>query len=345
MDVRNNHATDPEWFKKEVAGSGPGWQLRRQENFNLHVADVDLDVDLVADAWTKMRTFSYVVGTPKIDRRKDFLSFLAEAQAQDLPRQERIRQRVEDIVKDKSTAEKLKPWYSGWCKRPCFHDEYLQTFNRQNVLLVDTDGKGVDKITAKGVVVAGKEYPLDVLIFGTGYWIKGGESPCGKANFKAYGRGGVSMDDKWAEKITTLHGLITDGFPNYFFPGPNQSGAAANMVYGMATFADHLSYILNEAYRKSSGRRVLIEGEPDAMEDWSQQVVSKAAAFAALGACTPGYLNGEGAVGKPLSPEVMTKAARASLWGEGVQSYIDIVTKWRANGDLKGLKITPLATT
>lgn len=316
----------------------------RQENFNLQVADVDLDVDLVSDAWTSMRTFSYIVSTPKINKMKDIPSHLAEAWARDLPRQERIRVRVDDIVKDKATSEKLKPWYSGWCKRPCFYDEFLPTFSRPNVRLVDTDGKGVDKVTTNGVVVAGKEYPLDVLIFGTGYWIKDGDSPAAKANFKAFGKGGVSMGDKWAEKITTVNGLIMDGFPNYFFPGPNQTGAAANMVYGMTTFADHIAYILTEAYKNSGGGRPLIEGMPDDMEDWAQQITLRAGAFAVLGGCTPGYLNGEGAISKPLPPEVAAKATRAALWGEGVQSYIDILSKWRTDGDLKGLKVTCLTT-
>ena len=74
-----------------------------------------------------------------------------------------IRARVDEIVEDEITAEALKPWYRQLCKRPCFHDEYLQTFNRPNVELVDTDGQGVERITSKGVVVDGKEYEVDFL--------------------------------------------------------------------------------------------------------------------------------------------------------------------------------------
>lgn len=78
--------------------------------------------------------------------------------ALDHPRQERIRNRVKEIVKDPATAEALQAWYPGWCKRPCFHDEYLQAFNSHNVTLVDTNGKGIDRLTPDGVIAVGKEY-------------------------------------------------------------------------------------------------------------------------------------------------------------------------------------------
>ena len=82
---------------------------------------------------------------------------------------EQIRARVDAIVKDPATAEALKPWYRQFCKRPCFHDEYLPTFNRPNVTLVDTEGQGVERITETGVVVDGDEYELDCLIYATGF--------------------------------------------------------------------------------------------------------------------------------------------------------------------------------
>lgn len=115
------------------------------------------------------------------------------------------------------------------------------------------------------------------------------------------------------------------------------------MVYGLHTFADHFVYILTEAYGKSKGKKVIIEGDSDAMEEWAQRIVAKAAAFATLGGCTPGYLNGEGAVGKPLPPEIAVKAVRAAMWGSGIQDYIDILKAWREEGSFSGLKITPLA--
>ncbi len=84
----------------------------------------------------------------------------------------RIHARIDEIVEDKATAEALKPWYMFMCKRPCFDDDYLPTFNRPNVHLVDTHGKGITEIGAKGPVFEGTEYPLDVLIYATGFEVQ-----------------------------------------------------------------------------------------------------------------------------------------------------------------------------
>lgn len=68
---------------------------------------------------------------------------------------EKVRARADILVDDPETAESLKPYYQQFCKRPCFHDDYLGTFNRANVTLVDTDGQGIDRFYSKGVVVNG----------------------------------------------------------------------------------------------------------------------------------------------------------------------------------------------
>lgn len=341
VDSRGNRATDPEWFNREVRGSGKGWQRRRAENFNLNVSNAPIKLDLVSDEWTRMRTFSCVVGTP--NKVSDIPTFLAYSQALDLPRQEKIRKRVEATVRNKETAEKLKPWYSGWCKRPCFHDEYLQTFNRPNVKLVDTQGRGVDKITKIGAVVAGVEYPLDVIIFGTGYYIKGSSSPAGKGGYQVYGKGGLSLDDKWEEGVATLHGIITDRFPNLFFQGPNQAGASANMAYMMDVFSEHITYIISEASKraKERGGNIYIEPSQGAEEEWAKQITARAGAFAALSGCTPGYMNAEGAADKPKSGEQIAKAVKGAFWGEGIHSFVQVINQWRNEGTLEGLVLEP----
>ena len=84
----------------------------------------------------------------------------------------KIHERIDQIVKDKATAEALKPWYMLMCKRPCFHNDYLPTFNRPNVHLIDTHGKGITEITEKGPVFEGKQYELDVLIYATGFEVQ-----------------------------------------------------------------------------------------------------------------------------------------------------------------------------
>ena len=101
---------------------------------------------------------------------------------------EQIRARVDAIVKDPVTAAALKPWYRQFCKRPCFHDEYLQTYNRPNVTLVDTQGHGVEALTENGVVANGKEYKVDCLIFATGFEV--GTAFTRRAGYDIVGRGG-----------------------------------------------------------------------------------------------------------------------------------------------------------
>jgi len=149
VDVRGNRPTDPEWS----ADLKDGWQRLRIENFQLLTAGGEADEDLVNDAWTSI--------VQKL--------FVMRQELADFTKMEEIRGRVDSIVTDRATAEALKPWYGYFCKRPCFHDEYLQTFNRDNVTLVDTRGRGVERITEGGVVVDGAEHLLDCLIFATGF--------------------------------------------------------------------------------------------------------------------------------------------------------------------------------
>ena len=139
IDVRNNRPTDPEWF----VSLEPGWQQRRMDNFNNLVSGIPEPEDLVDDGWTD------IIGNLLLRmRRGEAGGDLADVvELADFEKMNQIRSRVDELVDDPATAEALKPWYRQFCKRPCFHDEYLQTFNRPNVTLVDTAGKGVERIT------------------------------------------------------------------------------------------------------------------------------------------------------------------------------------------------------
>ena len=147
----------------------------------------------------------------------------------DFAKMEEIRARVDSIVTDRATAEGLKPWYGYFCKRPCFHDEYLQTFNRDNVTLVDTRGQGVERITAGGVVVDGTEHRIDCLIFATGFEV--GTDYSRRTGFDLVGRDGLTLTEKWRDGVRTLHGLSVHGFPNCFVLSIAQSGFTVNFPY------------------------------------------------------------------------------------------------------------------
>ena len=165
IDVRANRPTDPDW----AASLEPGWQRRRMDNFNTLVSGGYQDEDLVNDGWTDIigKLLILVRQDPSPDFSPEALAKTMELA--DFEKMNQIRDRVDSVVKDQATADALKPWYRQFCKRPCFHDEYLDTFNRDNVTLVDTDGKGIERITEKGIEFDGREYELDCIIFTTGF--------------------------------------------------------------------------------------------------------------------------------------------------------------------------------
>src|SRR5262249_33825489 len=155
----------------------------------------------------------------------------------DFQKMEQIRARVDAIVADPATAQALKPYYRQFCKRPCFHDEYLQTFNRPNVMLVDTDGKGIERVTEKGVVVAGVEYELDCLIYATGFEV--GTDYTRRAGYEVYGRGGATLTQRWKDGVRTLHGMHSRGLPNCFIMGPQQAGFTVNFPHMLNEQSQH----------------------------------------------------------------------------------------------------------
>ena len=170
---------------------------------------------------------------------------------------EQIRARVDAIVEDPATAAALKPYYPYGCKRPTFHDEYLPTFNLPHVHLVDTAPKGVSQINAQGVVHDGKEYPLDVLIYATGFqWMA-------TSTFNmVVGREGRTLRDKWQEEGTkTFLGLHSKGFPNLFLiSGPQGGGGSFNFTNAIEEHGDYVVWLL-ETMRDQGNEVVDVEAE------------------------------------------------------------------------------------
>ena len=199
VDVRNNAPTDPEW----AASLKPGWQKERRDNFNTLVSGGDADVDLVHDGWTDI--FRNLTGNAakqasrKIGRRLSGEERAEVMQIADYRKMNQVRARVDELVGDPAVAAKLKPWYRQFCKRPCFHDEYLQTYNRPNVTLVDTNGHGVDGLTQHGVIANGQEYEVDCLIFATGFEV--GTSYTRRAGYDIVGRGGETLSEHWGDGL------------------------------------------------------------------------------------------------------------------------------------------------
>ncbi|MDT7733020.1 MAG: hypothetical protein QOE12_194 [Mycobacterium sp.] len=313
VDVRANRPTEPDW----VATLEPGWQQRRIENFQILTAGGSAEEDLVDDAWTSLTKKMPIVneGGPNAAEMADFAKM------------EEIRARVEDIVTDAATAEALKPWYGYYCKRPCFHDEYLQAFNRDNVTLVDTHGQGVDLITADGVIVAGVEYPLDCLIFATGFEV--GTSYSQRTGFDIIGRDGLTLTDKWADGVATLHGVHVNGFPNCFIESIAQSGFTVNFPYLIDTQSRHIAWVIAWALQHDVAE---LEATADAEAAWVDAVVERSSVIAGRReSCTPGYYNREG--------QATARLNRDSFFFGSPTEYADILAAWRATGTLEGFDI------
>jgi len=321
IDVRANRPTDPEWAKSLT----PGWQQKRMDNFNVLVSGGYQEEDLVGDGWTDIiRNLLFLARRPDAPEGYDPATLM---QLADFKKMESIRARVDSVVKNAATAEALKPYYNQFCKRPCFHDEYLDTFNRPNVELVDTNGKGVERITEKGVVVDGKEYEVDCLIYATGFEV--GTSYTRRSGYEVYGRGGQSLTDKWSEGASTYQGFHVHGFPNCFIVSNVQSGFTANFPHMMNEQSKHIAYIVKHC----ADRQVrTVEASKDAEAAWVQTIISLAIMRQRfLEECTPGYYNNEG---KPSA-----LAARNGSYGAGAIAFVKVLEEWRAEGSLKGLEL------
>jgi cyclohexanone monooxygenase len=323
IDLKLNPKTDPEWAKAQK----PGWHQQRMDNFNNLVSGVPQEVDLVHDGWTDL-IGKLLVGIQQ-GRSKDFSpeGMARAVELADFEKMEAIRARVDATVKDPKTAEALKPYYRQFCKRPCFHNEYLETFNRPNVTLVDTRGGGVERITAKGVVVDGKEYPVDCLIYASGFEV--GTDYCRRAGLEIHGRGGESLSESWAKGIHSLHGMHVRGFPNCFIMSNAQAGFTASYPHMLNEQAKHLAYIVRKGI--DAGARS-IEVSPEAEQAWVQQCLSKARQMGDfLESCTPGYYNNEGKPGE--------RSAQDGFYGGGSPEFIRILEEWRKRETLPGLVI------
>jgi len=329
IDVRNNAPTDAAW----VESLEPGWQRRRMDNFNNLVSGVPEAEDLVNDGWTDI-IGNLLIRIAQQGSAADLspAGLAAAMETADFEKMEQIRERVDAIVEDPLTAEALKPWYRQFCKRPCFHDEYLQSFNRPNVTLVDTAGRGVERITERGVVVgagaAAVEYPVDCIIYATGFEV--GTAYARRAGHEIIGRDGGTLTERWADGARTFHGLHSRGFPNCFIFSIVQSGFSVNFPHMLDEQARHTAYVLGEARRR--GARV-IEASAEAEDRWVQTIETLARNnLAFLEACTPGYYNNEG---KPAE-----RSVRNSSYGAGPVAFIAELRRWRDEGALAGLELS-----
>jgi cyclohexanone monooxygenase len=324
IDLRDNRPTDPEW----AAGLEPGWQRRRMENFNTLVSGGFEPEDLVNDGWTDIIRKLLVMVRDEKNAGLDPDTISDTLELADFQKMEQIRARVDTIVEDPNTAEALKPYYRQFCKRPCFHDEYLDTYNRPNVTLVDTHGRGVERITPKGIVVDGVEYEVDCIVYATGFEV--GTDYTRRAGAELVGRDGLTLTEKWHDGASTFHGMHTRGFPNCFIFSNIQSGFTVNFPHMLDVQARHLAHILQYAFEHDVK---VIETSQEAEEQWVETILSLAMNNQKfLESCTPGYYNNEGKPGE--------RSLRNGFYGGGSIAFTKLLDDWRARGDFAGLELT-----
>ncbi len=262
IDIRDDWPTDPNWARKLRSG----WQAKRRERA------------MKGPQLTEHQRIarSNMTREEKIRRQENG----------NIDYMMKIHERIEEVVKDPTTADALKPWYMFMCKRPCFHNEYLPTFNRPNVHLIDTQGKGITEITNKGPVFEEKQYELDLLIYATGFEVQ----KTGIYN-EIKGQEGVDLEDKYRTGIRTLLGIHSQGYPNLFIMGGYQASFQFNLTDMLQSQGDHIAACINHV---RSGNYSSINVKPEAEEWWVQEVIHHRGKTSRNQDCTPGYYNFEG---------------------------------------------------
>ncbi|WP_258956806.1 flavin-containing monooxygenase [Rhodococcus globerulus] len=326
---RANYPTDPQW----VNSLEPGWRAARQRNF--HNAAFAFyspgEPDLICDGWTEVsrNMAAKLTETNGWAALADPVKFMELKEIEDYRSMERLRRRIEEIVDDSDTAELLKPYYRNMCKRPVFNDDYLPTFNRPNVTLIDvSETKGVERITEKGVMVDGVELEFDAIVFASGFEITTAlDRQFDIAPFA--GRDGTSLYDHWGKGFRTLHGVMAHGFPNHFATGFVQGGVTASTTLMFEQQADHIAYIIKEAQARGATH---VEPTAAAEEGWIQTIRAHSIDNSTFTSeCTPGYYNSEG---EPNGRSFLGDP----FWG-GFYELGEILQTWRDTGTLEGLKL------
>lgn len=330
IDDRGNQPTDPEWARSLQ----PGWQAERMHNFHVGINEVfdRDDVDLICDGWSEVnrniQAKREAAGWPEMSLEE----LMELREVEDYRAMERIRQRVDSVIDDPKTADILKPWYRFLCKRPCFNDDYLPTFNRPNVTLVDvSDTRGIERITETGIVANGEEYEVDCIIYASGF-----ESTTDlrrRYGIDAIeGRDGLSIYDHWANGFRTLHGMTVHNFPNLLFTGWLQGGVSGSTTLMYDQQGRHISYIVGETMKRGAQT---FEPSARAEADWVRTIKENLALDKAFWeSCTPGYNNNEGL-------EVTRYTIFGEPYGPGYDAFDELIGEWRDEGGMQGMVLQP----
>jgi len=324
VSYRGNGPTDPEWY----ASLPKGWQRERITSFDDFFMDRSVTECPVEDGWTDF-VYHQLDSLTKLGPDASMDDILAVMERTDFEWNEFLRQRVEETVDDPETAELLKAYYRTGCKRLGFSDDFLPTFNRPNVRLVDTSTTPIVRMTPKGIIVGDEEIEVDCIIYATGF--VQGASWTDKAGYDVVGRHGELLSAKFKDGMRTFFGILSHGFPNLFFLGLTQVGASANFVRWIVEEGEFLGELISSLKERGIER---IEATAEAEEDWCRQMDDQLNAKAAfLSNCTPGYYNNESKVTDRRN------TFTSGLYHPGGE-YFRRLHDWRDTGEIDGVVLT-----
>jgi cation diffusion facilitator CzcD-associated flavoprotein CzcO len=266
IPARNRPLSHEEWqdikagygdLRRRCRESWSGFPYDRSELSALEVSPAEREAKY-EQLWTEEGGFKFLFGS--------FNDFLTNQEANDTVA-DFIRRKIHEIVKDPKVADRLSPKdYPYGTKRPPIDTGYYETFNRDNVTLVDLRETPIIQITPKGLSTSDREYPLDVIVFATGFDAMTGSL----LRIDVQGKQGLTLRDKWAHGPLTYLGLQVAGFPNMFvITGPGSPSVLANMP---TAIEQHVEWITDcvEYMREHDLTRV--EASEDAEEEWGGRV-------------------------------------------------------------------------
>jgi cation diffusion facilitator CzcD-associated flavoprotein CzcO len=286
-----NKPLDPGYSEQVKADYPDLWQKARESGFGLPYQVVERSaVDFSPEdrqrifeaAWAKggfymgLETFSdYLLNRESNDTVSEFL-----------------RSKIREMVRDPDTAELLAPKdHPFFTKRPPLENGYYDAFNRDNVTLINVRDTPVDEITEHGVRVGDREYPVDAIVYATGFDAMTGSL----FGMGIVGRDGQPLREKWAEGPRTYLGLTTQGFPNLFMiTGPQSPSVLSNMPVAIEQNVEWIAGLIE--YLRDHDLDVA-EATPEAEEKWVEHHSEIAAATLLLG--TDSWWMGANIPGKP----------------------------------------------
>ena len=193
--------------------------------------------------------------------------------------------------------------------------------------LVDTDGKGVEGITERGVVVAGVEYPVDCIIYASGFEV--GTQYERRAGFDLTGHGGLRLSEHWAQGMRTKHGIHVHGFPNAFLVQPTQgANLISNVPHNLTEAGETIAATVRRALDAHARE---VEVTKEAEDAWVALLLTGAGMMIGSLDCTPGYYNNEGQDPRPHAKLNVGYPA-------GANAYFRYLDEWRRSGTFDGLE-------